>query len=111
MNDTISDDSFDVIADSLTRSATWRRAMALKWPGDPRNGRAAVALDKLSQADSREVSAATWAKIAPHLSLQSTGDILSEAGREAGFKHRFKNVEAFLVVVADKIAARIGGAP
>jgi hypothetical protein len=110
MHDSISDHDFDSIIDSLTRSATWRRQMAQKWRGDPRNARAAIALDKLSQSDSREVTAATWAAVEPHLGKQMTDDVLSEAGREVGFARRCTTIEGFLSLVADKIAARLGGA-
>jgi len=104
----ISDSDFDSIISGLAATATWRRGMALKWPGDPRNGRAAGALDKLAQSDSREVSPATWAAIEPHLGNLMAVDVLSEACRECGFKTRYKNIEQFLTVVGDKIAARRG---
>jgi hypothetical protein len=108
-NNAISDSDFDSIISGLAASATWRRQLARKWPGDPRNARAAVALDKLAQSDSCEVSAETWAAIEPHFGNFMAVDVLSEACRECGFKARYTNIDHFLIVVGDKIAARRGG--
>lgn len=109
MHDSISDSDFDSIISGLAATAAWRRSIAQKWPGDPRNGRAAIALDTLSQADAREVLPATWAKIEPHLGKAMAVDVLSEACRECGFKANYKNIDQFLAVVGDKITARRGG--
>jgi hypothetical protein len=106
---TIGDSDFDSIISGLAACATWRRQQAKKWPGDPRNGRAAEALDELAQSTTDQVSAATWAAVEPYLGKLMAVDVLSEACRECGFKARYKNIEAFLMVVGDKIAARRGG--
>ena len=92
----MNDNDFDVIAASLSRTATWRRGMVLKWPSDPRNARAAASLDALSQVDGSDVLPDTSAEIEPFLGLQMTDDVLSEVGWETGFKHRHKDIDGFL---------------
>jgi hypothetical protein len=109
MHTDISDSDFDSIMSGIAATARWRRRLAHRWPGDPRNGRAAAALDKLAQSDSSEISAATWAAVEPHLGKAMAVDVLSEACRECGFQTAYENIGEFLSVVADKITTRRGG--
>lgn len=41
---------------------------------------------------------------------ENTEDILNETSREVGFRHRPKDLNALIVIVADKLDSRVGGA-
>jgi hypothetical protein len=100
---------FDTITTRLAQTAQWRRGLASKYPGDPRNQRAAARLDELSQADGREIDAKTWARLEPFFDSPALPDIINEAGREIGFKNRARNLDHVLSIIAEKAIAQTGG--
>jgi hypothetical protein len=104
------DTAMDSIQTRIAQTGVWRRGLAERYPADSRNVPAADRLDELAQANSREIREATWDAIAPFIKSKLFDDVLNETSREVGFRHRPKDFNHFLVIVADKIDFRTGGA-
>lgn len=101
--------AIDNIQTRIAQTAAWRRSLCDRYPADARNVPAADRLECLSQADGRQVRPAVWDAIGPHIKSRIFDDVLNEAAREVGFRNRPKDLNAFLVIVADKIDFRTGG--
>jgi hypothetical protein len=101
--------ALDSIQARIAQTATWRRGLIDRYPSDYRNQPAADRLEELSRA-SQDVREGTWAAIERHLLTPFFDTILNETSREVGFRQRPKDLNAFLVIIADKIDSRIGGA-
>jgi hypothetical protein len=101
---------FDTITTRLAQTAHWRRGLASKYPDDPRNARAAARLDEFSQGDGREIDGETWTALEPYFDSPALPQIINEASRDVGFRHRPKDLNHLLVIIAGKAALRIGGA-
>jgi hypothetical protein len=82
---------------SFVRSSLWRGGLKVKFPNDPRNGRAQETLDRLSV----EVCALTddeWESLKPFYSWSSVAwsDAVSAAARFVEFKHNVRTLPEFL---------------
>ena len=86
----------------LSRSASWRRQLARKFPDDPRNILAAVALEQLAGSNATGVGGSLGA-LAPHLDSRAIYQALSEASRDVGFRRHPESLEAFLKLVLEKV--------
>jgi hypothetical protein len=107
MND--QDTAIDSIQGRIAQTAVWRRGLADRYPADSRNIPAANLLDDLAQANA-DVREDTWDAISPYIKSKLFDDVLNETSREVGFRHRPKDFNHFLVIVADKLDYRTGGA-
>jgi hypothetical protein len=108
MND--HDAALDSIQTRIAQTAVWRRGLANRYPADPRNIAAADCLDALAQGSGRSVHGGTWEAIVPFVKTRMFDDVLNETSREVGFRRRPKDFNAYLVIVADKLDTRAGGA-
>jgi hypothetical protein len=83
------------------RTAIWRRRLQAKYPGDGRNGKAAVTLDKLA-GETNELTDEQWSQIVPFYSWASPtwSDAVSLASRHVEFQ---RNVRTFPAYVSNLI--------
>jgi hypothetical protein len=89
----------------LTSNASWRRGVAASYPDDGRNVRAAETLGRLAKADSREIRAETWAAISKHLDTRTLREAISKAAADVAFRRHPANLDDFLQIVIEKLAA------
>ena len=82
-------DCIDAIAFGLTRTSDWRQRMATKYPGDPRNLRAAECLSKLA-AEAAALTEEDWLQLKPHAGWASETfrDAITQTARAVGFQKR-----------------------
>jgi hypothetical protein len=102
---TSQDLSLETIQYKLASTAGWRRGLAEKYADDQRNKRAAETLCRLAQADGREVSPETWAALEPHLDSTALREGISEPARDVEFWRRPANIDDFLKIIIEKVAA------
>ena len=101
-------DCIDSIAKVLERTAAWRKAIAVNFPDDPRNMRAAETLEKLA-VDASILCDEQWSDLQPHFSGWAsekwrTGP--SQTARQVGFHHRAKDFHFFAKVLAHQFLKR-----
>jgi hypothetical protein len=100
-------DELNTIQQRIASTAAWRRRQcANRFPSDPRNQPAAEQLERLSSEGPGGIKEGTWDAVAAHLKNRIFDDVLSETSREIGFRHRPQNLNAFLVILANKLDAR-----
>jgi hypothetical protein len=61
-------DCSESISQYLERTAVWRRSLAVKFPDDPRNQKAAETLEKLAESAER-MSEDQWVTLKPHFGV------------------------------------------
>jgi hypothetical protein len=85
-------DCTDALTFGLNRTAQWREKMAVRYPSDPRNARAAECLLKLA-SEANELSDADWSRLAPHASWANEHwrEAISQTARAVGFQHKVKD--------------------
>jgi hypothetical protein len=102
-------DELNNIQQRMAHTAAWRRRQcANRFPGDPRNQPAAERLEWLASEAPDSIKEATWDSVAAHLKNPMFDDMLSETSREIGFRHAPQNLNAFLVMLANKLDASAG---
>lgn len=71
--------------------------MAVRYPLDPRNSRAAECLSKLA-TDARELSEQDWLRLQPHAGWadERFREAISDAARAVGFVHKVKDLSSFV---------------
>jgi hypothetical protein len=91
-------DAVDAIAFGLTRTRDWRRRMATKYPGDPRNARATDCLTKLA-TDATELTDEDWLQLKPHAGWASETfrDGITQAARAVGFQNKITNLHTYVL--------------
>jgi hypothetical protein len=80
-------DCSESIAQYVERTAVWRRSLAVKFPGDPRNARAAETLEKIA-IDAAELTDEQWSLLRPNFggwASETWRDALGLAARQVGF--------------------------
>lgn len=83
---------------SLNRTAQWRKRTAVSFPDDPRNLRAAWALEALA-VESGRLSDAHWELLKPHFQGLTEGrwrDGVTQQGKLVGFSHRVPSLSSFV---------------
>ena len=77
------------IVKGCSYTSAWRKALIARWPDDPRNARAAVALDKLAE-DAESLTDGQWSELQPYYSWASEAwrNGLNQTTRQAGFHFR-----------------------
>ncbi len=98
-------DMIDSFVVGLNRTGKWRQVMAVKYPLDPRNARAADLLLKLA-AEASELSDEAFAKLKPHYSWASPRwrEAISETARNAGFQRKITNLQSFVDCLLDVLS-------
>ncbi len=98
-------DCIDALVFGLNRTAHWRQKMAAKYPGDPRNVRAAECLLKLA-TDATELSDGAWSQLQPHCGWASERwrEAISQAARAVGFAHKIKDLSSFVKHLLDALS-------
>jgi hypothetical protein len=87
----------DSICRSLARTADWRKNLQIRFPTDPRNGRAAITLARLAN----EVDGLTddeWSALKSHYCWTSErwSNAVSEASRRVEFQRNIRTFPAFV---------------
>lgn len=92
----------------LRRTASWRRSIAAKFPGDPRNVRAAEALDGLATAI-MDLSDAQWCRLEEHYSWASEkwAVAVNDASRLVGFQPATMTVAGFVAVLTGLLRVEV----
>src|SRR5258708_2340047 len=87
----------DNLCGSFTRSASWRRGLQAKYPGDPRNGRAATTLDRLAD-ETNDLSDEHWLELKPYFKWASGewSDAVSLASRRVEFQRNVKTLDDYV---------------
>ncbi|MGY3588526.1 hypothetical protein ACVIGB_002515 [Bradyrhizobium sp. USDA 4341] len=101
------DDCIESIARSLERTAAWRRTLVVKFPDDPRNAKAAEALEKLALA-ATDITEAQWSELQPKFGgweSQTWRNALSQSARVIGFQHRSVNFNFFVKILLQNLTA------
>src|SRR5450432_3314606 len=90
-------DCIDAITFGLNRTRDWRRKMAIKYPSDPRNVRAADCLTKLA-ADASTLTDSDWLQLKPHAGWASETfrDAITQAARAAGFRMKIADLHSYV---------------
>jgi hypothetical protein len=82
----------------LDRTATWRDKTDERYPGDPRNARAAKRLRELA-ADAAELGEKEWQDLQPYfskLTLPKWREAIAQTARQIGFYRDAKTFSAFV---------------
>ena len=87
---------YDLLRHPIADSVPWRRRIALKFPGDPRNALAAEMLARLAQTQEDEIDAELWAKVSPYLGTEPAREVTSITVRSVGFSIRPRTMNEFL---------------
>lgn len=92
----------------LRRTASWRRSIAAKYPGDPRNLRAAEALDDLATAI-MDLSDAEWFQLEAHYSWASErwAVAVNDASRLVGFRPNTATVAGLVATIAGLLRVEV----
>ncbi|WP_441230055.1 hypothetical protein AB7828_10060 [Tardiphaga sp. 215_C5_N2_1] len=92
----------------LRRTASWRRSIAAKYPGDPRNVRAAEALDGLATAV-MDLSDAEWCRLKEHYSWASEkwAVAVNDASRLVGFQPNTTTVAGLVATIAGLLRVEV----
>jgi hypothetical protein len=87
----------DSLCGSLTRTASWRRGLQAKYPGDGRNGKAAETLEKLA-GETNDLTDAQWEKLSKDYNWSSAtwADAVSLASRHVEFQRNVRTFPAFV---------------
>jgi hypothetical protein len=91
----------DLLKFYITRTATWRRGLSEKFPGDRRNLLAAEMLQGFARTPASEVDAEVWGKIEPFLASRMSRDAISTAARTVGFSQHPQNLNEFLQILLE----------
>jgi hypothetical protein len=98
-------DCIDSIADVLSKTSTWRKNTALRFPDDNRNGKAAKTLDRLS-IEAATLTDEQWVELKPHFGWSSENwrTTLTQTARQAAFHHRFGDLETFIRILLENLS-------
>jgi hypothetical protein len=90
-------DCIESIARILEKTSAWRSSTAAKFPGDPRNAKAAETLNQLA-VDAANLTDEQWNVLQPYFgwASQTWRDGLVQAARLVGFAHRNTNFASFV---------------
>ncbi len=90
------------ICTALTKSSNWRDKLAVQYPQDARNKRAAEKLAKLAE-QTPTLSDHYWHEIKPHFNSNPTHwrECLSQATRQVGFIHKTTSFPFFVRTLID----------
>jgi hypothetical protein len=90
-------DCIDSLAFGLHRTAIWRKKMAVQYPTDSRNGRAAECLESLA-VDANKLSDELWSQLKPYSGWASKSwrEAISKTARMVGFQHKITDVPTFV---------------
>jgi hypothetical protein len=87
------------IAFGLNRAEKWRRKTDVRYPGDPRNLRAAATLAKLA-TESVQLTDAEWDQLRPYYSYCGVDarwrEALAQAARQIGFYQHINSFPYFV---------------
>jgi len=98
-------DCIDALTFGLNRTRDWRQRMAIKFPGDPRNLRAAESLSKLA-ADASNLNDGDWLQLKPHAGWASETfrDAITESARAVGFQKKITNLHSYAQHLMDVLS-------
>jgi hypothetical protein len=91
-------DCIDSLVFGLNRTAEWRKKMAIRYPSDPRNARAAERLSRLA-IEAAGLSDDAWLKMQPHYggwANKRWWEAISQAAQGAGFQPKTKDLQSFV---------------
>jgi hypothetical protein len=93
-------DCIDSLIFGLNRTGQWRQKMAVKYPSDPRNGRAAESLAELASV-ANKLSDDAWSQLQPHCGWASEPwrEAVSKTARLVGFQHKVKDLPSFVTTL------------
>ena len=98
-------DCSDTLVFGLNRTAGWRKRMAVLYPADPRNARAAECLTKLA-AEAVALGDDDWLQLKPHSGWANERwrEAISKAARAVGFQQRIKDLPSFVAHLVDVLS-------
>ena len=85
---------FDSIVSALLRTAKWRRGIAMRYSGDPRNDRSADTLSKMAK-EATGLTEEQWLALQP-LYDWSWYDVVSESAKRVGFSVHIRTFDEFI---------------
>ena len=90
-------DCIDAITFGLTRTRDWRQKTAAKYPGHPRNVRAADCLSKLA-VEASTLTDSDWQRLKPHAGWASETfrDGITMAARAVGFRMKIADLHTYV---------------
>lgn len=105
---TLDNDRSDCIDSTIKvcqRTSAWRKALTIRYPEDPRNARAARALDNLSR-EAAKLTDDQWAEIKRYYGWASEAwqNGLNQTTRQIGFHHRCGDLATFVKVLLETLA-------
>jgi hypothetical protein len=98
-------DCVDALVFGLNRTAEWRKKMAVRYPADPRNARAAECLAKLA-SDATALSDGAWMQLQSHCGWANERwrEAISQSARAVGFQHKIKDLPSFVAHLLDVLS-------
>jgi hypothetical protein len=98
-------DCIDSMIKGCQRAAAWRKSLTVRFPDDPRNGRAARALDNIS-TEAAKLTDEQWLELKPYYgwAKETWQNGLNQATRQIGFHHRAGDLAAFVKALLDNLA-------
>ncbi|MCX7308975.1 MAG: hypothetical protein NTZ72_13945 [Afipia sp.] len=100
-------DCIEDMAFGLNRTAQWRQRTAVIFPDDPRNLRAASALEALA-GEAEHLTDAQWELLRPHFLTLTEGrwrDGVTQQAKKVGFVHRAPSLSSFVSSLVDAFNA------
>jgi hypothetical protein len=91
-------DCTDSLTCGLNRTKNWRQKMAIRYPLDPRNARAAECLAALAN-EAPGLTDKDWKRLQPHCggwANEPWREAISQAARNVGFRRKIKDLPSFV---------------
>lgn len=110
MTDT-KNDCIDSMTRALEKAAIWRRTLAVRFPGDVRNLRAAAILQTLA-SEVANIRDDQWQTLSQHFhwSSERWQTALNDTVRAVGFHIRAGKLDAFLNALLQRLTLTVGAA-
>lgn len=98
-------DCIDSMIKGCQRTSAWRKTLTVRFPDDPRNARAARALDNISR-EATKLTDEQWSEIKQYYGWASETwqNGLNQATRQIGFHHRAGDLAFFVKARLENLA-------
>jgi hypothetical protein len=109
MNDNSKSECIESIVRAMERSSVWRKSLALRYPDDPRNLRAAETLAALA-AEAADMTEEQWNTLSSQFNWASERwrAALNDTARGIGFHIRTRQFDVFLKALLQRLTLAAG---